>query len=112
MSYGSWDEVYNTYKNLFLGTRYDGHAKEMMSLIPRIWDYPEFSDVVPGTSHAMLFLEVPAKETSVRIWSDHPGKYLVYLSHIEKGDTDKTNVGVTEIIPTIEEYLNQVRQEQ
>lgn len=108
MAFGNWDDVYNVYKNLYPGTKYDVHAKEMMSLIPRIRQHPSFTEVLLGTSHATLFLELPTMDTSVRIWGEQKGEYSVYLSHSDKGDTDDVKVNSDEIIPTLVKYLDRI----
>jgi hypothetical protein len=108
MAFGDWDKVISSYEEIYLKTKYATQAKAMLELIPKIREHPSFNKVFPGTSHAALFLEVPEKKTKIQVWCDSPGVFTVYLYNTIVGVHEEVAVNDTQVIPTLEQYLERI----
>jgi hypothetical protein len=116
MAFGDWDEVIKVYEEVYGAPkyskhRYAEHITNMRRLVPQLKAHPDFQDVLPGTSHATLFMQLPQKRTTLNVWYNRRGVYTVYLNHPEQGDYDELVVETEDIIPTLQVYLQKMRRE-
>ncbi len=115
MAYGNWDEIIAEYQEMFSKSpRTREHALEMLSLIPSIRNNPAFQTVIPITSHAKLFLEVPQKRTRIGVWYEK-GVYTINLydpslsdAELTHYDSEVTSVDADQVILVLESYLRKV----
>ncbi len=111
MSFNDWDKVLADYQEVYIHSRYEEHAKGMLNLIPRIREDDAFMEVIPGTSHATLFLALPNKKTQVHVWCEQlASKYSVYLYNPEHRQSEMIMVNDGEIIPTLKSYIYKINQ--
>ncbi|MBL8152713.1 MAG: hypothetical protein JNM70_00905 [Anaerolineae bacterium] len=100
------------YQDVYIHSRYGEHARGILSLITRIRDDIVLADVVPGTSLAALFLEIPGKRKRVFVWCEIPDeRYVVYLYHPDVGESGRVTVDNREIVQTIKNYVEKVRRD-
>jgi len=119
MAYGSWDDIERGYREILT---YDGiraiyldHAAGMLDLLPEIRQNSAFGDVIPYTSHLMLYLELKAHRLRVRIWYEQ-GKYEIVLYDPEADkqyfDNRRTVVPKTAAVNAIHRLLDYVRSDE
>lgn len=87
MAFGSWDDVLKEYEMALVGCdssekrlqEYHAHATAMLDLIPQLRNLSAFRNVKPGTSHLTLFFQLLENTTSLNVWYEGEGNYVVYL---------------------------------
>jgi len=110
MAFGDWNKVLAEYQDVYLQSRYTEHARGIIALISRITADDAFDDVIPGTSLATLFLEVPNRRTQVHIWCEQPNlTYTVYLYHPESGSSEKQSIDDGEIVHRLKMYIEDIK---
>ena len=114
MAYGNWDDILKVYREVYLGSRFDEHAKSMLDLVPRIRDL--FPDVIPMTSLSTLCLNLPSFSKHVCIWGQAIGSYEVYIydpgnDPRKDGTVSECSIATSdEIIAAIEHCLSVIQE--
>jgi hypothetical protein len=117
MAYGNWDEIIAVYQGMYAESpRTSEHASAMLELIPKIRDEPALQGIVPGTSHATLFLQVPQKGKAVYVWYENGGYDVdLYDFSLNSGSQCYKRQRVvgdsSEVVLTLRKHIEKIRGE-
>jgi hypothetical protein len=108
MTHARWGKIIEDYKTYYMQPRYKENTEGLIALVSRIKDDDAFEDFSPGISLGNLFLELPERETTIRVWCEHEGLYSISL-HTKMQASEKVNANDKTVIPILKEYLLKVR---
>lgn len=119
MAYGNWNDIVKEYQGIYSKSpRTSEHAHGMLRLIPELRNMPGIEQLVPGTSHATLFLKSPSKLTEICVWFENE-LYIIYLydssldvSEYEHYDDEKVKVTFNEVISVLLDFIDRVRKDE
>jgi hypothetical protein len=110
---GNWDKIVEMYEEVQPDSsiRYSEHIKGILELIPDIRKNPTFMDTIPGTSHTILFLEIPGIKSGVYIWCERINEVyrICIYDPVSNTESDVKLVDRGNVILLLERYVEKLR---
>lgn len=107
MAFGSWEDVIDIYERLYLPSRYNWEAQQLLDIIPVLQKNSLVRQLNPGTSHGTLFLEMSGKQTDIRIFPEIESKAfnIQLYNPLKNKVVEQKTLPREQVVDVVEEYI-------